>query len=231
MNKKLIKIIDECMEENQRKVRELNSLLEKYELSENGIKNAKEKASAELKQFIESRITEVEKLLEQAVEQLDAEEQKEIDRKNSSLEYQQLLSVKAGILWRIDISKVPADGLREYLKEFENYPIGIEILQNCAINNNSSTSLEVVNILPDNNIGERQERMKKAKAEIISMLNEFLDFDVRRNVSLKAIADNCKEYLQYQTEDFSLPTEKVWELMKIHGSENIYEGVELWQTT
>ena len=43
MKERLIKIIDECIAEQQKKIRELNAFLGKYELSESGIKNAREK--------------------------------------------------------------------------------------------------------------------------------------------------------------------------------------------
>lgn len=48
MKERLIKIIDECIAEQQKKIRELNAFLGKYELSESGIKNAREMLSSKL---------------------------------------------------------------------------------------------------------------------------------------------------------------------------------------
>lgn len=79
--------------------------MSKYELSESGIKNARKKAYKELKKYIAGKVTEIRQLFEEKIKQLDEEERSDIEKKNNSLDFQQLMHEKTVILNLLDCSK------------------------------------------------------------------------------------------------------------------------------
>lgn len=208
VKERLIKIIDECIAENKRKAEELNSLLGSYELSEAGIRKAKEKAGRELREFIARKIVEIEKIYDQAIEQLDAEEQRELERRNNSLEFQQLLREKAEILRRSDINEIDTDVMREYLKEFKNYPVAIALL--ISTHPGKEERVKILDCLPEDIRGERQKRMNNSRNDVTAALNGLVAFSEKGNNTRLSMVESCKDYINHQAEDFSIPSEAVW---------------------
>jgi len=219
MNERLIKIIDECIAERQKKISELNAFLGKYELSEAGIKNAREKMAEELKKYISGKVTEIQRLFEEKIKQLDDEEQREIEKKNNSLEFQQIMHKKAGILKLFDCAKIEGHVLENYLKEFQNYPVAVELFRSICINKENYAA--VIEHLPGDTRGERQDRMKKSKADVTACLEGLVEFETRGNNSQIAMIESCKSYIEHQAEDFSIPSEVVWGSMNNANVQNI----------
>ena len=118
MKERLIKIIDECITEQQKRVSELNVFLGKYELSESGIKNAREKVAEEFKKYIAGKVAEIDWLFEEKIKQLDEEERSDVEKKNHSLQFQQMMHEKAGVLKLLDCSKIEGHVLQKVLKHF-----------------------------------------------------------------------------------------------------------------
>lgn len=212
MKERLIKIIDECIEEQQKRIGELNAFLGKYELSDSGIENAREKASEELKKYIKKKVVEIHRLFEEKIKQLDEEESNDIEKKNNSLTFQQIMREKASVLKQLDCSKIEATVLADYMKEFKDYPIAIELFRSCCIDRKNYS--KVIGCLPEDTRGERQERMRKSQADTIACLEGLAQFDTRGNNTQIAMIESCKDYIKHQTEDFSLSKETVWSTMK-----------------
>lgn len=208
MKDQLIKIIDECIAEQQRRIRELNAFLEKYELSESGIENAREKASAELQKYIAGKVAEINQLFEKKIKQLDDEEQNDIEKKNNSLAFQQIMHEKASVLKLLDCSKIKGDVLADYLKEFENYPVAVELFRNCCTD--KENYLSIVGFLPEDNRGKRQDRMRETQINVAECLEGLSKIDVRESNVQLAMVESCKNYIKHQAEDFSISSEEVW---------------------
>lgn len=219
MKERLIKIIDECIAEQQKKIRELNAFLGKYELSESGIKNAREKAADELKKFITGKVAEIRQLFAEKIKQLDEEERSDVEKKNNSLQFQQIMHEKAGVLKLLDCSKIEGHVLADYLKEFQNYPVAVELFRSCCIDKTNYAA--VVGCLPDDTRGERQDRMRKTQADTTACLEGLAKFDTRGNNTQLAMIENCKDYIKHQAEDFSIPSETVWGTMKSSKVQNV----------
>jgi len=211
MNERLVKIIDECIAEQQKKIRELNAFLGKYELSESGIKNAREKMAGELKKYIVGKIAEIHRLFDEKIKQLDDEEQREIEKRNNSLEFQQIMHKKASVLKLFDCAKLEGHLLKDYLKEFQNYPVAVELFRNVCINKDNYAA--VIEHLPGDTRGERQNRMRNSQADTTACLEGLIEFDARGNNTQIAMLESCKSYIEHQAEDFSIPSEAVWSLM------------------
>lgn len=219
MKERLIKIIDECIAEQQKRVRELNVFLGKYELSESGIKKAREKAAEELQKYIAGKVTEIHRLFEEKIKQLDEEERIDVEKKNNSLQFQQIMHEKAGVLKMLDCSKIEGHVLADYLKEFQNYPVAVELFRSCCIDKTNYAA--VVGCLPDDTRGERQDRMRKTQADTTACLEGLAKFDTRGNNTQLAMIENCKDYIKHQAEDFSIPSETVWGTMKSSKVQNV----------
>lgn len=219
MKERLIKIIDECIAEQQKKIRELNAFLGKYELSESGIKNAREKAADELKKFIAGKVVEIHKLFEEKIKQLDEEEQNDVEKKNNSLQFQQVMHEKAGVLKVLDCSKIEGHVLADYLKEFKNYPVAVELFRSCCVD--KANYATVIGCLPEDTRGERQDRMRKTQADTTACLEGLVKFDTRGNNTQLAMIENCKDYINHQAEDFSIPSETVWSAMKSSKTQDV----------
>ncbi len=219
VKERLIKIIDECIAENKRKTEELNNFLGRYELAESGIRKAKEKAAKELKEFIARKIKEIETIYDQAIEQLDDEEQRELERRNNSLEFQQLIREKAEILRKSDITKIDTNVLREYIKEFKNYPVAIVLLS--SGHSGKEERVKILDCLPEDNRGERQNRMNNSRSDVIAAINGLVEFNERGNKTRISMVECCKDYINHQAEDFSIPSEAVWTAMNSSKTQRI----------
>lgn len=212
MKERLIKIIDECVTEQQKRVSELNVFLGKYELSESGIKNAREKVAEEFKKYIAGKVAEIHRLFEEKIKQLDEEERSDVEKKNNSLQFQQIMHEKAGVLKLLDCSKIEGHVLADYLKEFTNYPVAVELFRSCCVDKTNYAA--VIGCLPEDTRGERQDRMRKAQADTTACLEGLAKFDTRGNNTQLAMIENCKDYIKHQAEDFSMPSESVWSAVK-----------------
>lgn len=219
MKERLIKIIDECIAEQQKKIRELNAFLGKYELSESGIKNAREKAADELKEFITGKVAEICQLFAEKIKQLDEEERSDVEKKNNSLQFQQIMHEKAGVLKLLDCSKIEGHVLADYLKEFQNYPVAVELFRSCCVD--KTNYVTVIGCLPEDTRGERQDRMRKTQADTTACLEGLIEFDTRGSNTQIAMVENCKDYIKHQAEDFSVPSETVWGTMKSSKAQNV----------
>ena len=219
MKERLIKIIDECIAEQQKRVSELNAFLGKYELSESGIKNAREKVAEEFKKYIAGKVAEIHRLFEEKIKQLDEEERSDVEKKNNSLQFQQIMHEKAGVLKLLDCSKIEGHVLADYLKEFQNYPVAVELFRSCCVDKTNYAT--VIGCLPEDTRGERQDRMRKAQADTTACLEGLAKFDTRGNNTQLAMIENCKEYIKHQAEDFSIPSETVWGTMKSSKVQNV----------
>lgn len=219
MKERLIKIIDECIAEQQKRVSELNAFLGKYELSESGIKNAREKAADELKKFITGKVAEIRQLFAEKIKQLDEEERSDVEKKNNSLQFQQIMHEKAGVLKLLDCSKIEGHVLADYLKEFQNYPVAVELFRSCCVD--KANYATVIGCLPEDTRGERQDRMRKTQADTTACLEGLIEFDTRGSNTQIAMVENCKEYINHQAEDFSIPSETVWSTMKSSKAQNV----------
>lgn len=212
MKDQLIKIIDECIAEQRERIRELNAFLEKYELSESGIENAREKASAELQKYIAGKVTEINQLFGEKIKQLDDEEQNDIEKRNNSLEFQQIMHKKASVLKLLDCSKIEGNVLADYLKEFKNYPVAVELFRNCCAD--KENYLSIIAYLPEDTRGVRQNRMRETQISAAECLEGLTEFDTRGSNTQIAMIESCKDYINHQAEDFSIPSETVWSTMK-----------------
>lgn len=67
------------------------------------------------------------------MKQLDEEERNEVEKKNNSLQFQQIMHEKAGVLKLLDCSKIEGHVLADYLKEFQNYPVAMELFRSCCV--------------------------------------------------------------------------------------------------
>lgn len=212
MKERVIRIIEECIAEQQKTIRDLNAFLGKYELSESGIKNARDKKAEELKKYIAGKVAEIRKLFEEKINQLDEEERKDLEKKNNSLQFQQIMNEKAGVLKQLDCSKIDGNVLRNYLKEFNNYPVAVELFRRCCVENANYSS--IIGFLPEDTRGERQDRMRKTQADTTACLEGLAEFDTRGSNTQIAMINSCREYIDYQAEDFSIPSETVWSKIK-----------------
>lgn len=219
MKERLIRIIDECIAEQQKRVSELNAFLDKYELSESGIKNACEKNVEEFKKYITGKNAEIHQLFEEKIRQLDDEERNDIEKKNNSLEFQQIMHEKARVLKMLDCSKIEGHVLTNYLKEFKDYPVAVELFRSCLVDKTNYAS--IFGCIPEDTRGERQDRMRKAQADITASLEGLVKFDTRGSITQIAMVDSCKDYISHQAEDFSIPREAVFSAMKRSKGQNV----------
>ena len=163
------------------------------------------------KKYISGKVAEIQRLFDKKIKQLDDEEQREIEKKNNSLEFQQIMHKKAAILKLFDCAKIEGYVLEDYLKEFQNYPVAVELFRNICINKENCAA--VIEHLPGDNRGERQNRMRKSKADTAACLEGLIEFETRGSISQIAMIESCKNYIKNQTEDFSIPSETVWSSM------------------
>ena len=219
MKERLIRIIEECIAEQQKTVRELNAFLGKYELSESGIKNAHEKRTEELKKYIAGKVAEIRQLFEEKIKQLDEEERNDLEKKNNSLQFQQIMNEKAGVLKLLDCSKIDGNVLRDYLKEFKNYPVAVELFRSCCVDKTNYAA--AIGCLPEDTRGERQERMRRTQADTTACLEGLVEFDTRGSNTQIVMVESCRDYIKYQEEDFSLPSEAVWGALKSSKAQNV----------
>lgn len=219
MKERLIRIIEECIAEQQKTVRELNAFLGKYELSESGIKNAHEKRTEELKKYIAGKVAEICQLFEEKIKQLDEEERNDLEKKNNSLQFQQIMNEKAGVLKLLDCSKIDGNVLRDYLKEFKNYPVAVELFRSCCVDKTNYAA--AIGCLPEDTRGERQERMRRTQADTTACLEGLVEFDTRGSNTQIVMIESCRDYIKYQEEDFSLPSEAVWGALKSSKAQNV----------
>ena len=212
MKDRINKIIDECVAMQQKAVKDLNAFLGKYELSDSGIENAQKRAAEELNNYIDEKKAEIHRIFDEKIDQIDEEEKKALEKKNNSLQFQQIMNEKARVLKMLDLSKVKGHILQDYLQEFQDYPIAVELFQNCCLD--KSNRAIFIGVLPRDTRGERQGRMRDAEADIISCLENLKKFDARGNNTRISMIMSCKEYIKYQADDFSTCNEDVWRMMK-----------------
>ncbi len=126
--------------------------VEKWEIS-----NMKER----LIKIIDGKVAEIRKLFEEKIKQLDEEERSDVEKKNNSLQFQQIMHEKAGVLKLLDCSKIEGYVLADYLKEFRNYPVAVELFRSCCVDKTNYTT--VIGCLPEDTepSGENNATLKK----------------------------------------------------------------------
>lgn len=83
---------------------------------------------------------------------MDEEERNEVEKKNNSLQFQQIMHEKAGVLKLLDCSKIEGHVLADYLKEFQNYPVAVELFRAAAlIRKIRPLSLDAFRMIPEEN--------------------------------------------------------------------------------
>ena len=150
---------------------------------------------------------------------MDEEERNEVEKKNNSLQFQQIMHEKAGVLKLLDCSKIEGHVLADYLKEFQNYPVAVELFRSCCVDKKNYAA--VIGCLPDDTRGERQDRMRKTQVDTTVCLEGLVEFDTRGSNTQIAIVENCKDYINHQAEDFSIQSEIVWGSMNNSNVQNV----------
>lgn len=211
MRERIITIIRECLQFRQQATQKYATICKNYGLSAEGKEKERQKAVDSIADIIAGKMREGEKLFTAKIEEFDEAEEREIQRKNSSLEYQQMLQEKAAILKQLDTNKLEGQYLKAYLQEFENDPIAIELLRSC-ITPDIGFKGDAYPI-PLNNLGERQKMLEKLSDEFKTVLREIARIDGTNDIATSAIAESYMQYMQAQDEDFSTTREEVWEKM------------------
>lgn len=130
MRNKIIKIINESIALADKTKKEYLEVCNKYSLTEEGKKDERNKAVERISGEMAQKTEEGLKLFNKRIEEINNEEQNRLNRKNASLEYQQMIVEKATVLEMIgDIKELPSEYLKQYLQEFENDPVAILVMQ------------------------------------------------------------------------------------------------------
>ena len=214
MRNRIIKILKDAMELSDKTTKEYVAICNKYSLTSEGKTEQRQKAINKIAGEMARKTEEGLRLFDKRIEDINQEEQKELDRKNASLEYQQMITEKATVLEMIsNLEEVPHEYLKQYLQEFENDPVAILVMHSCA----KGAGLEVIAALPHNNLGTRQKILRQLKDDFEEAMKNLNLIDDVNNLSNHAIAEDYLSYLEYQNDDFSIPRDEVWEARKKDG--------------
>ena len=215
MRNKIIKILKEAMALSDKTRKDYAAICNKYSLTKEGKADQREKAINKIAVEMARKTEEGLKLFDKRIEDINQEEQKELERKNASLEYQQMITEKATVLEMIsNIEEVPHEYLKQYLQEFENDPVAILVMQSCA----KGAGLEILAVIPQNNLGMRQEALRQLKDEFKESMILLGQIDDVNDISKNAAVESYISYLENQNDDFSIPAEEVWEAMNQDGN-------------
>ncbi len=230
MRNRIIKILKEAIELSDKTRKEYTAICNKYSLTKEGKADQREKAINKIAGEMARKTEEGLKLFDKRIEDINQEEQKELERKNASLEYQQMITEKATVLEMISsIEEVPHEYLKQYLQEFENDPVAILVMQSCV----KGANLEILAAIPQNNLGMRQEALRQLKDEFKESMILLGQIDDVNDISKNAVIENYISYLENQNDDFSIPAEEIREAInqdghinfnfKFHSKEETYD--------
>lgn len=215
MRNKIIKIIKDAIDLSEKTRGEYAEVCNKYSLTEEGKADERKKAINKIAGEMARKTEEGLQLFDKRIEEICQEEQTELNRKNASLEYQNMIVEKATVLEMIaDIKELPPEYLKQYLQEFANDPIAILVMQSSV----KGTGLEVIASLPQNNLGLRQEALRNAKAEFEEIIKNLSVIDDVNDLAKRTLAESFVNYMECQNDDFSLHIEEVWDKMNARGN-------------
>lgn len=214
MRNKIIKILKEAMELSDKTRKDYVAICNKYSLTREGKNEQRQKAINKIAGEMARKTEEGLKLFDKRIEDISQEEQKELDRKNASLEYQQMITEKATVLEMIsDLEEVPYEYLRRYLQEFENDPVAILAMQSSV----KGASLNVLAAIPQNNLGVRQEKLTQLRDEFEDAMKLLGLIDDINDISKNTTVESYISYMKNQNDDFSIPEEEIWAAMNQDG--------------
>lgn len=214
---KIIKILKEAMTLSDKTRKDYTAICNKYSLTKEGKADQREKAVNKIAGEMARKTEEGLGLFDKRIEDINQEEQKELDRKNASLEYQQMITEKAAVLEMIsNLEEVPYEYLKQYLQEFENDPVAILVMQSCV----KGANLEILAAIPQNNLGMRQEALRQLKDEFKESMILLGQIDDVNDISKNTVIENYISYLENQNDDFSIPAEKIWDAINKDGHIN-----------
>ena len=217
MRNRIIKILKDAMELSDKTKTEYGAICNKYSLTSEGKTEQRQKAMNKIAGEMARKTEEGLKLFDKRIEDINQEEQKELERKNASLEYQQMITEKATVLEMIsDTEEVPHEYLKQYLQEFENDPVAILVMQSCV----KGANLEILAAIPQNNLGMRQEALRQLKDEFKESMILLGQIDDVNDISKNTVIENYISYLEKQNDDFSIPAEEIWEAINQDGHIN-----------
>ena len=214
MRNKIIKIIKEAMVFSEKTRKDYAAICNKYSLTEEGKTEQREKAINKIAGEMARKTEEGLKLFDKRIEDINQEEQKELDRKNASLEYQQMINEKATVLEMIsNLEEIPYEYLKRYLQEFENDPVAILVMQSST----KGAGLNTLAAIPQNNLGMRQKKLTQLRDEFEDAMKILSLIDDVNDLSKRATVEPYISYLENQNDDFSIPEEEVWAAMNRDG--------------
>lgn len=217
MRNKIIKILKEAMVLSDKTRKDYAAICNKYSLTKEGKADQREKAINKIAGEMARKTEEGLKMFDKRIEDINQEEQKELERKNASLEYQQMITEKATVLEMISsIEEVPHEYLKQYLQEFENDPVAILVMQSCV----KGANLEILAAIPQNNLGMRQEALRQLKDEFKESMILLGQIDDVNDISKNTVIENYISYLENQNDDFSIPAEEILEAINKDGHIN-----------
>jgi len=132
---------------------------------------------------LSSYALDIEKMFDDQIEKVTAEERNEQQRRNTSLEYQQLLLTKAEILKNAVAGMNPND-IYEYVKEFENDPQAIAVFSAILSEYNQNLSIKAAKphkmpeglkwgSIPECTLGKTAEKLDKGKNSILNLFEKM----------------------------------------------------------
>lgn len=218
MRKRIITLVNDAMNLTDQARNEYVTVCSSHKLTKEGKTDERMKAIYKISEEMSRKTDEGLKLFDQRINEIDQEEQRTLDQKNNSLEYQQMIVEKATVLDMINVEKLPAEYLRQYLQEFANDPVAILVMQSSV----KGGSFDVIASLPQNNLGMRQETLRGLKEEFREIMENLLLIDDTNDISKRATAENFVKYMECQNDDFSMHQEDVWQAMSNAGSKPVF---------
>lgn len=214
MRNKIIKILKEAMVLSDKTRKDYAAICNKYSLTEEGKTEQREKAINKIAGEMARKTEEGLRIFDKRIEDINQEEQKELDRKNASLEYQQMINEKATVLEMIsNLEEIPYEYLKRYLQEFENDPVAILVMQSST----KGAGLNTLAAIPQNNLGMRQKKLTQLREEFEDAMKILSLIDDVNDLSKRATVEPYISYLENQNDDFSIPEEEVWAAMNRDG--------------
>ena len=215
MRNRIIKILKDAMELSDKTRKDYATICNKYSLTREGKTEQRQKAINKITGEMARKTEEGLKLFDKRIEDINQEEQKELDRKNASLEYQQMITEKATVLEMIsNLDELPHEYLKQYLQEFENDPVAILVMQSST----KGAGLNALAAIPQNNLGMRQKKLTQLRDEFEDAMKILSLIDDANDISKNTAVESYISYMKNQNDDFSIPEEEVWAAMNRDGN-------------
>lgn len=208
MRNRIIKILKDAIELSDKTRKDYATICNKYSLTREGKETERLKAVNKIAGEMARKTEEGLTLFDKKIEEISREEQKELNEKNTSLQYQQMITEKAMTLETLgeNIEKIPAEYLRQYLQEFANDPVALMVMESSM----KGLGMKAFGILPPNNLGARQKILTQAKGSFETAMENLALIDDAHDMSKSAATNNFLTFLECENDDFSKPMEEVW---------------------